>query len=76
MRLELLLGFGVCLFIGTSVEAMKIPQRQNAEPLKWWEEGIIYQVYPRSHMDSNGDGVGDLAGTGIMSFLLVGLYIM
>ncbi|MFB9145406.1 alpha-glucosidase family protein [Halomonas alkalicola] len=28
----------------------------------WWRGGVIYQIYPRSFMDANGDGIGDLAG--------------
>lgn len=29
---------------------------------KWWKEAVVYQIYPRSFYDSNGDGIGDLLG--------------
>lgn len=36
--------------------------RVSTADLDWWQGGNFYQIYPRSYMDSNGDGVGDLQG--------------
>ncbi|MBV9379853.1 MAG: glycoside hydrolase family 13 protein [Streptosporangiaceae bacterium] len=34
----------------------------SADERAWWDDAVVYEVYPRSFADSNGDGVGDIAG--------------
>jgi alpha-glucosidase len=41
----------------------KVPDPPTAFSADWWRGAVIYQVYPRSFADTNGDGVGDLAGS-------------
>lgn len=40
----------------TTTASNEIPNR------KWWKEAVVYQIYPRSFKDTNGDGIGDLKG--------------
>ena len=39
-----------------------VVQHTHHEHDQWWKAGVIYQIYPRSFQDSNGDGIGDLRG--------------
>ncbi|MBB3189484.1 alpha-amylase family glycosyl hydrolase [Halomonas cerina] len=41
---------------------MTLSQQRPNDRIDWWRGAVIYQIYPRSFMDANGDGIGDLPG--------------
>jgi alpha-glucosidase len=43
-------------------EDRSVPLEPLASRDDWWQTGVVYQIYPRSFADANGDGIGDLAG--------------
>lgn len=66
--LLILLSFSACQnpTTNTNQTAVNTNANQTASSdipnRKWWKEAVVYQIYPRSFKDTNGDGVGDLKG--------------
>src|SRR5579872_7323389 len=56
--------FAALFFLVTSLSLTLHSQTQpvDAEGHQWWQHAVFYEIYPRSFMDSNGDGIGDLVG--------------
>ena len=52
----------LCFFLSVEKTSAQPPPAEGGNSRKWWKEAVVYQIYPRSFQDADGDGIGDLKG--------------
>lgn len=56
------------LLINYTNAGLKRDEKIDTNKLNWWKNAVIYQIYPRSFKDSEGDEIGDLKGIAFFLF--------
>src|ERR1700692_628203 len=62
MRGSIFRAIAIVMAIALSNSFCYSQQSNPNNDRKWWKEAVVYQIYPRSFKDNNGDGIGDLKG--------------
>ena len=72
MKIKRLQAIPVLIALAFTLCAAAQSRPQSKDPYlhPWWKNAVIYEIYPRSFQDSNGDGIGDLPGiTSLLGYL-------
>ena len=63
MRKAITFAIAACMLAACNNKGSKQTMKDtDTTERKWWKEAVVYQIYPRSFKDDNGDGIGDLKG--------------